>query len=110
MPSRFRNGVLTVTVRNHAWAQELQLSKPLLLSRIAEAAGPDSPVKDVRFSVDAGSSMVPEREISLPEPLPPPPALPDPEGLSSVSDPATRESLRAIHRRAGCRRKPESEK
>ncbi|MCL1926960.1 MAG: DUF721 domain-containing protein, partial [Syntrophorhabdaceae bacterium] len=33
-PARFRNSVLTIMVRNHTWAQELQMSKPMLLSKI----------------------------------------------------------------------------
>ncbi|MBI5904850.1 MAG: DUF721 domain-containing protein [Deltaproteobacteria bacterium] len=95
-PARFRNGVLTVAVANHAWAQELQLSKPALLAKIVEATGPKSPVTDLRFVV----GPLPSREEDAAgKPDPPDRAARDPEGLSSVADPETRESLRAIGRR-----------
>jgi hypothetical protein len=96
-PAKFRNGVLTITVRNHAWAQELQLCKPALLAKIVAATGPGSPVSDLRFVVGA----VPAEEGDAPEPAEERcnAAAPDPEGLSSVSDAETRESLRAISRR-----------
>jgi predicted nucleic acid-binding Zn ribbon protein len=96
-PSRFRNGVLTITVRNHSWAQELQMCKPVLLSKIVEATGPKSPVTDLRFSV--GPLPPPEEEPGGPPELPADPAAPEPEGLSEISDPEMRESLRAISRR-----------
>jgi hypothetical protein len=95
-PARFRNGVLTIAVRNHAWAQELQLCKPGLLEKIVAATGPGSPVSDLRFVVGA----VPAEEGTAAEPAEEPcAAAPDPEGLSSVPDAETRESLRAISRR-----------
>jgi predicted nucleic acid-binding Zn ribbon protein len=96
-PARFRNGVLTIAVRNHAWAQELQLCKPALLAKIVAATGPGSPVSDLRFVVGA----VPAEEGTAAEPAAEPcnASAPDPEGLSSVSDPETREILRAISRR-----------
>jgi len=96
-PARFRNGVLTITVPNHAWAQELQLCKPALLSKIAGAAGPKNPVSDLRFAV--GTVPPPEAKGSAPAEEPPDAASPDPEGLSDVADPEMRESLRAISRR-----------
>ena len=100
-PAKFRNGVLTIAVVNHAWAQELQLSKPAFLAKIVGATGPKSPVTDLRFVV--GPVPSPERE-ALPAPEPPVPAAPDPEGLSSVADPEMRDSLRAIGRRLRPRR------
>ena len=51
VPAKFRNGVLTIAVRDHSWAQELQLCKPALLAKVAAATGPGSPVSDLRFIV-----------------------------------------------------------
>jgi len=95
-PAKFRNGILTIAVGNHAWAQELQLRKPDLLAKIAGATGPGSPVSDLRFVVGA----VPEAAES-PEPAQEPgtPPAPDPEGLAAVPDAEVREILRAIARR-----------
>jgi len=102
IPLSVRNGVLTVVVRNHAWAQELRMSKSTMIARIRETVGERIPVSDIRFTVgspdSAGEAEGPPREE------PPLPAGPDPEGLSAVADPETRESLRAIHRRS-CPRK-----
>jgi predicted nucleic acid-binding Zn ribbon protein len=98
LPLSLRNGVLTVVVRNHAWAQELQMSKPTMIGRIRETVGEKIPVTDIRFTV---GSLAPVEEAE--EPLreaPLPPAGPDPEGLSAIADPETRESLRALHRRS----------
>jgi hypothetical protein len=95
-PARLRKGVLTIAVRNHSWAQELQLCKPVLLEKIAAAAGPESPVSDLRFVV---GTAFPE-EATEPEDADGEGAAsaPDPEGLSSVTDADLRESLRAISR------------
>jgi len=98
-PLSLRNGVLTVAVRNHAWAQELRMSKTTMLERIRETAGERIPVSDIRFAVGSLASAG-EAETTLSD-EPPIPAGPDPEGLSAVADPETRESLRAIFRRAG---------
>jgi len=99
-PLKFRNGVLTIGVPNHSWAQELQMSRSPLLARIAEALGEKSPVTDLRFAV--GQPEAPERE-ARPRHRDPeaPPIAPEPEGLAGVSDPETRESLLAIQRGAG---------
>jgi hypothetical protein len=55
-------------------------------------------VSDIRFTVGSLASVEeaegPQREE------PPFPAGPDPEGLSAVADPETREILRALHRRS----------
>jgi len=99
-PLKFRNGVLTIGVRNHSWAQELQMSKPALLSRINHVLGPKSPVTDLRFAVgpvEAGEPEMPPREPQAPDTAPP---GPDPDGLAAVADPEIRASLRAIHRRS----------
>lgn len=97
-PIRFRNGTLTIGVRNHAWAQELQLAKPALLSNIRRALGSDAPVTDLRFVVGPPEPGEPEDRPAVAETAGIPPPAPDPEGLSLVPDERTRESLRAIHR------------
>ena len=97
-PLSLRNGVLTVVVRNHAWAQELRMSRTTMMERIRETVGDRIPVGDIRFTVgplDSGkeTETVPREEA----PLPP---VPDPDGLSSIADPGMRDSLRAIARRS----------
>jgi len=97
-PLSLRNGVLTVVVRNHAWAQELRMSKIPMIERIRETVGERIPVSDIRFTVD---TLAPAEEPEgAPCEEPPLPAGPDPEGLSAVADPETREILRALHRRS----------
>jgi predicted nucleic acid-binding Zn ribbon protein len=98
MPLSLRNGVLTVAVRNHAWAQELRMSKIPMIRSIRETVGERIPVSDIRFTVGSLAS-VEEEEATEREELPHAPG-PDPEGLSAVADPETRESLRALHRRS----------
>lgn len=98
-PLSLRNGVLTVVVRNHAWAQELRMSKIPMIARIRETVGERIPVSDLRFTVGSIAS-VEEEEVAAPGEESPHPATPDPEGLSAVADPETRESLRALHRRS----------
>lgn len=96
-PLSLRNGVLTVVVRNHAWAQELRMSKTTMIGRIRETVGERIPVSDIRFAV--GSLVqVEEPEEAAAHEKPPFPPGPDPEGLSAVTDPETRECLRALHR------------
>ena len=97
-PLSLRNGVLAVVVRNHAWAQELRMSKATMIGRIRETVGERIPVSDIRFTV--GSLAPVEEAEGPPREDPPSPAGPDPEGLSAVADPETRESLRALHRRS----------
>jgi predicted nucleic acid-binding Zn ribbon protein len=98
MPLSLRNGVLTVIVRNHAWAQELRMSIVPMVGRIRETVGERIPVSDIRFTV--GSLAPVEEEEAAPRKEPPRTAGPDPEGLSAIADPETRESLRALHRRS----------
>ncbi len=98
-PLSLRNGVLTVVVRNHAWAQELRMSKIPMIGRIRETVGERIPVSDLRFTVGPIAS-VEEEEVAAPGEVSPHPPGPDPEGLSAVADPETRESLRALHRRS----------
>ncbi len=97
-PLSLRNGVLTVVVRNHAWAQELRMSKSAMIGRIRETVGARIPVSDIRFAVGSLDSV--EEAEPPPREEPPFPAGPDPEGLSAVADPQTREILRALHRRS----------
>lgn len=49
-PERVTDGVLTVGVANHAWADELHLLKPQILSRYRQLLG-RSAVKDIEFRV-----------------------------------------------------------
>jgi len=100
-PLSLRNGVLTIVVRNHAWAQELQMGKATMIGRIRETAGERIPVNDIRFAV--GSLPPVEEAENPPSEGATLPAGPDPEGLSAISDPETRESLRALHRRSSKR-------
>jgi hypothetical protein len=97
-PLSLRNGVLTIVVRNPSWAQELRMSKTTMIGRIRETVGERIPVTDIRFTV--GSPAPSEEEEGPPRKEPPGPAGPDPEGLSAVADPETRETLRALHRRS----------
>ncbi len=115
-PGKVRNGVLTVYVPNHAWAQELQLSKPVLLERIRSVAG-EGKVQDIRFTVGSTDRPAaaphpgagfPRREEDIPPPerdeshdAPPPP---EPSGLDGVRDPETREILRSICRKSSRRK------
>ncbi len=98
IPLSLRNGVLTVAVRNHAWAQELRMSTTTMIERIRETPGKRIPVSDIRFSVGALASAGEAETAPCEEP--PFPAGPDPEGLSSIADPEMRGSLRAIARRS----------
>lgn len=105
-PSRIRGGVLSVQVRNHTWAQELQLAKPALLERIARVLG-EGKVRDIRFAV--GDLPTPdcdrptegeggERRDTAPLPLL------EPGELDGIRDPETRELLLSICRKSARRR------
>lgn len=109
-PGKVRNGVLTVFVRNHAWAQELQLSKPALLERVRSVAGE---VREIRFTVDSGSFPPSGAESPRGEERIPAPGAdayqntspsPEPSGLEGVRDPETREILRSICRKSSRRK------
>lgn len=97
-PARLKNGVLTVLVQNHAWAQELQLKKPVLIAQANAALGTVS-VKDIRFAVSP--LPVEENEVAETQPASrePIPFVPEPEGIAGVSDPETRRILHSIARR-----------
>lgn len=103
-PGKIRNGVLTVHVPSHAWAQELQLSTPVLLEKIRAVADREK-VREIRFAVGPGTGSVPLRGVGEPpahsgndrrEEVP----FPDPCGLEEISDPETREILRSICRKS----------
>jgi Dna[CI] antecedent, DciA len=100
IPLSLRNGVLTVVVRNHAWAQELRMSTTPMIGRIRETVGERIPVSDIRFAVGTLAPVAGGEEDPPPAEHPHP-AAPGPEGLSAVADPETRKSLRALHRRCG---------
>ena len=74
------------------------MSKTTMIESIRETVGERIPVSDIRFTVDALASVGEAEVVQREEP--PLPAGPDPEGLSVVADPQTRESLRAIARRS----------
>ena len=106
-PGKIRNGVLTIFVPNHTWAQELQLSTPVLLGKIQSAAGREK-VREIRFAVDSGScppAAVPSPEEAGGPPAPGAGARADdalslePGGLDEVRDPETREILLSICRK-----------
>jgi hypothetical protein len=107
-PGKIRNGVLTVFVPNHAWAQELQLSTPALLERIRSVAGGEK-VRDIRFAVDSGNcppageeSRCGDEAIAAPGAIASCDDIPtlEPNGLEEVHDPETREILRSLYRKS----------
>lgn len=97
-PARLKNGVLTVLVLNHAWAQELQLRKPVLIEQANAALGKDS-VKEIRLSVEPLPEEEEENDASPPARKEPLPFVPEPEGMAGISDPEMRQILRSIARR-----------
>jgi hypothetical protein len=112
-PGKIRNGVLTVFVPNHAWAQELQLSTPALLEKIRSVAGKEK-VRDIRFAVDSGNcppagweSPFGEQAIPAPGAVAPCDDIPtlEPNGLEEVRDPETRDILRSLYRKSSRRKK-----
>ena len=115
-PGKIRNGVLTVFVQNHSWAQELQLSQPALLEKIRCVAG-EGKVREIRFTVGSGNCLPvappDEADSSRGEEGPPAPGedarhddfpLVEPSGLEGVRDPETREILRSICRKSSRRK------
>lgn len=76
-PDRYERGTVWVAVTGSAWAQELRMIKPQILSRLAERAGNAELFRDIRFGVR------PVRHETAPPPepeLPPRPPPPRPEG------------------------------
>jgi predicted nucleic acid-binding Zn ribbon protein len=113
-PGKIRNGVLTVFVPNHAWAQELQLSQPELLEKIRSVAG-EGKVREIRFTVASGEGLpaVPSAESNPLRANGKPPEADtgddvsppiEPSGLEGVRDPETREILRSICRKSSRRK------
>jgi hypothetical protein len=101
-PAKLKNRVLTVTVLNHSWAQELQLRKPALLESVNGILGGEK-ASDIRFVVGpmpAAGAEEPEPPGAVEAPL----AAAEPEGISGVADPETRKILRSIARRAATRK------
>lgn len=100
-PARLKNRVLTVTVINHSWSQELQLRKPVLLERINGILEGEK-ASDIRFVVGplpaAGND-----ESEMPDGGAAPETVPDPEGIAGVADPETRNILRSLARKAASR-------
>jgi hypothetical protein len=78
------------------------MSKIPMIGRIRETVGERIPVSDIRFTVGSLDSV--EEEEAAERVEPPSAPGPDPEGLSAVADPETRESLRALHRRSRSRK------
>ncbi|MEK6779835.1 MAG: DUF721 domain-containing protein [Candidatus Deferrimicrobiota bacterium] len=103
-PSKLRNGLLTILVRDHSWAQELQLRKPILLERIGSVLGEEK-VRDIRFVT--GPLPEPETGEATPGKKPVSTGAPvaEPEGISGVGDPETREILRSLSRKAASRKR-----
>lgn len=103
-PSKLRNGLLTVLVPDHSWAQELQLRKPILLERIGSVLG-EKKVRDIRFMT--GPLPEPETGEATPGKKPVSTGAPvaEPEGISGVGDPETREILRSLSRKAASRKR-----
>jgi hypothetical protein len=103
-PVKLRNGILTVLVRNHSWAQELQLQKPVLIRRIAAVLGEER-IRDIRFV----TGPLPEAEPGRPSPsktsVSPGAPIADPEGIAGIDDPETREILRSLSRKALSRKR-----
>ncbi|MBI5420520.1 MAG: DUF721 domain-containing protein [Deltaproteobacteria bacterium] len=103
-PAKLKNGVLTVLVRNHSWAQELQLGKTVLLARINSFMETEK-IQDIRFVV--GPIPGPDdKEEENPRREKPPsftPPVAEPEGIDGIGDPETREILRSLSRKAACR-------
>ena len=95
-PSMFRNGVLTVTVCNHSWAQELQMNKPVLLSKILSASSSHAPITDMRFLV--GNVPAPKEKPVTPQEGIAADSFAASEELSKISDPLLRERLRGVIR------------
>ncbi len=103
-PSKLKNGVLTVMVENHSWAQELQLRKPVLIEGIGAVLGGEK-VRDIRFVTGplpgADREKAAHRKTNDCTFTP----LAEPEGISGVGDPETRDILRSLSRKAASRKR-----
>ena len=101
-PAKLRARILTVLVLNHAWAQELQMRKQDLLDRIRRILGNEE-VADIRFLVGPLPDDGPGPLEYLPGSGNALPAA-EPDGIQEIHDPETREILRAVARKAACRK------
>jgi predicted nucleic acid-binding Zn ribbon protein len=96
-PEKVADGVLIVGVASHAWADQLHLLKPQILSRYRQLLG-RSALKDVEFHVtrrrarkEDGETTVPALHPMSGETLPPSP-VPG-EVLDGVTNPEVRDLL-----------------
>ena len=103
-PYKLKNGLLTVRVRDHSWAQELQLQKPVLIRRIAEVLGEDR-IRDIRFMTGPLSDEEPVKAPPPEKPVRSGSPFAEPEGISAIGDPEIREILRSLSRKAFSRRR-----
>ena len=69
-PDRYDRGVVFVAVEGSAWAQELRLAKPQILSRLRARAGDGSLFVDLRFGVRPLKPSTPESPDAEPTPIP----------------------------------------
>lgn len=100
-PAALKRGVLTVLVESHPLAQELTLSKPLLLGKIQDVSG-EGMVRDVRFRVGPLPAAA-GRGREEPSPRARSATL-LPDGLDRIADPETREILESLARKAAARK------
>ncbi len=66
-PEALRNGVLQVSVKNSAWAQELSFQKNVIKSRLNAFLGAENSVKDIQFYVAADDQLAAKRRVSRPK-------------------------------------------
>lgn len=69
-PDRYDRGVVFVAVEGSAWAQELRLAKPQILSRLRARAGDATLFADLRFGVRPLRPLTPEAPEVEPAPIP----------------------------------------
>ena len=69
-PDRYDRGVVFVAVEGSAWAQELRLAKPQILSRLRAGAGDTSLFVDLRFGVRPLKPLTPESPDAEPTSIP----------------------------------------
>ncbi len=104
-PTRLKGGVLTVCAVSPAWAQELSLSRSVVLERIEAVLGPGK-VREVRVGVGAvpeagGEAASREERRSQANGPAVAGAPPGPEGIENVADPEMRGILASLSRKAG---------
>lgn len=106
-PEKMHEGVLTVGVSSHSWAQELHLLKPQILTRYRQLLG-RSAIKDVEFRVARRRARRAADQHPNGQPIPPlhskpgeiAHAAPVPEHvLSAVQNPEIRDLLGPVFAR-----------